>query len=413
MTKDCLTLIQLNSIIRNVFNESFPDAYWLIAEISDVRQASNGHCYLEFIEKDSRTGALLAKAKGNIWSNIFRMLKPYFEQSTGQAFTSGIKVLVRVSVEFHEIYGYSLNVADIDPSYTLGDMQRQRQMIIQQLEEEGILYLNKELEFPQLPQRIAIITSASAAGYEDFSDQLNNNPLGFVFYPKLFPAIMQGEKTESSIISALNKIYEHIEMFDLVVIIRGGGATSDLHSFDTYDLAANCAQFPLPIITGIGHERDQTILDMIANRRAKTPTAVAEILIDTVTETFEELLSLKEEIVSISKNKIQQEAQNLQITGLKLTHITKTLLEKHHLFLQFYTGNLKIKISQYLSRKKQELDVCSNRVKLSSPEHILSKGYSITLKDGKPIKSVHSLRPGDQIKTVFADGETDSIVKSI
>lgn len=410
MTKDCLTLTELNLFVREIISEAFPETYWLVSEISDVRQASNGHCYFEFIEKNPQTGILVAKAKGNIWNSTFRMLKPYFEQSTGQLFTSGIKVLVKVSVEFHELYGYSLTVLDIDPSYTLGDLQRQRQMIIHRLEEEGILNLNKELDFPSLPQKIAVITSASAAGYEDFLDQLKNNSQRFVFYPTLFPAVMQGEKTEKSIITALDQIYEHVDLFDLVVIIRGGGATSDLHSFDSYDLAANCAQFPLPIITGIGHERDETLLDAVANKRMKTPTAVAEILIETVMDTYAELLDVQNEIISLTKEKLLQRKQDLQISALKLTQAPKVLLEKQSVFLRSYPINLKKKTALYFFRRKQDLENAVYRIKLFSPEHILSKGYSITLKDGKPVKSASVIKKGDRLKTIFQIGSIESIV---
>ncbi|MEG1544209.1 MAG: exodeoxyribonuclease VII large subunit, partial [Tannerellaceae bacterium] len=215
-------------------------------EMSDVRvNASSGHCYLEFIEKNQQTGMLMAKVRGSVWAKTFHMLKPYFEQETGQLFASGLKVLVKVSVEFHELYGFSLTVLDIDPAYTVGDMVRRRMDIIRQLKEEGVFTLNKELSLPPLPQRIAVITSSTAAGYEDFLHQLADNKAGYAFYPKLFPALMQGDKTEVSVIAALDRIYRHADNFDVVVIIRGGGSTSDLNSFDSYPLAANCAQFPV------------------------------------------------------------------------------------------------------------------------------------------------------------------------
>ena len=274
------SLLELNNRVKGAVLNAFPETCWVRAEMSDVRtNAASGHCYLEFIEKSAITGQLVAKARGSIWAKTFRMLKPYFEMETGQMFASGLKVLVKVSVEFHELYGYSLTVLDIDPAYTLGDMIRKRMEIIRQLKEEGVFTLNKELPFPTLPKRVAVITSPTAAGYEDFLNQLANNKEGYPFYTKLFPALMQGERTEESVIAALDGVYRHADCFDVVVIIRGGGATSDLNSFDSYLLAANCAQFPLPIITGIGHERDDTILDMVAHTRMKTPTAVAEFLI--------------------------------------------------------------------------------------------------------------------------------------
>ena len=239
-----LSLYELNALVRQSVRLSMPDAYWVQAELSDVRTNYSGHCYLEFVQKDPKSNALLAKARGIVWSNVFRELKPYFERETGQVFVAGLKVLVRVTVDFHELYGYSLTVIDIDPTYTLGDMAKRRREILQRLEEEGVLTLNKELELPELTQRIAVISSPTAAGYGDFCDQLERNAFGFVFYTKLFPAVMQGEQVEDSIIRALNRVYAELEHWDVVVIIRGGGATSDLSGFDTYELATNCAQFP-------------------------------------------------------------------------------------------------------------------------------------------------------------------------
>ena len=270
MEQQALSLYELNGLVKRSIRSCLPDTYWVQAELSDVRTNYSGHCYLEFVQKDAGGNNLIAKARGTIWSNIFKMLKPYFEQETGQAFTSGIKVLVEVSVEFHELYGFSLTVLDIDPTYTVGDMERKRREILRQLEEEGVIDLNKELEMPMLPQRVAVISSATAAGYGDFCNQLTNNPRGYGFRTELFPAIMQGERVEESVIAALDAIYERMEEFDVVVIIRGGGATSDLSGFDTYALAANCAQFPLPIITGIGHERDDTVIDKVAHTRVQT-----------------------------------------------------------------------------------------------------------------------------------------------
>ena len=289
MENQPLSLFELNALVRKSVKLCLPDEYWVQAELSDVRTNYSGHCYLEFVQKDSRGNALVAKARGMIWSNIYVMLKPYFERETGQTFTSGIKVLVKVTVDFHELYGYSLTVVDIDPAYTLGDMARRRKEIIRRLEEEGVLTLNKELEMPLLPQRVAVISSATAAGYGDFCNQLLNNADGLVFYPHLFAAVMQGDKVEASVIAALNAIYKEVDRWDVVVIIRGGGATSDLSGFDTYDLAANCAQFPLPIITGIGHERDDTVIDMVSHTRVKTPTAAAEFLINRMRETASDL----------------------------------------------------------------------------------------------------------------------------
>jgi exodeoxyribonuclease VII large subunit len=407
---DFLTLSQLNLLIAGEVKQAFPDTYWLLAETSDVRFNNNGHCYLEFIEKEEKSGNIIAKAKGYIWRNTFQVLKPYFEEKTGQSFVSGIKVLVRVSVEFNPIYGYGLSVYDIDPTYTLGDIQRRRQEILRQLEEEGILKLNKELEMPLLPQRIAIITSPTAAGYEDFQNHLLHNEQGFVFYPHLFPAVMQGDQTENSIIAALEKIYIHREQFDVVVIIRGGGASSDLLAFDSYLLASHCAQFPLPIITGIGHERDNTILDFIAYHRAKTPTAVADYLVSLLEETAEELEDIRNAIVSGITQSMETSKEFLRRMSLQLPLYLNTTLERHNYALTTLTMDIQRSTQQFFQNQTNRLKEKESFFQLSSPAYILAKGYSITLKDGKSVKTAKALKNKDVIRTLLADGEIVSVV---
>jgi len=409
---NALSLSQLNRLVGEVIKDTFSETYWLIAEISDVRvNHSNGHCYLEFIEKNELTGAIIAKAKGHIWNNTFRMLKPYFEETTQQSFTSGLKILVCAGIEFHELYGYGLTVYDIDPTYTLGDLQRKRQEIIKRLDDEGILTMNKELEFSKIPQRVAIISSPTAAGYEDFSDHLVNNKYGFVFYPKLFPALMQGEQTESSVVKALDKIYEYQNAFDVVVIIRGGGATSDLSSFDSYLLAANCAQFPLPVITGIGHERDDTVLDTVAYQRVKTPTAAADFLIEKTAETCDELMNLENEIISGATQVLNHAAQNLQNLSLRIPNSVLSLLEKQYSALELYKIKLQHAVKNRLNEAKSQLKEKEDFIKLSSPNYILAKGYSITLKDGKAVKNAADLKHGDRILTKLNKGEVKSIIE--
>jgi exodeoxyribonuclease VII large subunit len=279
---EAIKLSELNGLVRKVVTDAFPEKIWVIGEISEMKINRNGHCYLNLIEKDEATDTVVAQARATIWSYTFRMLRPYFETTTGQILIEGLKVLVNVSVEFHELYGYSLNIQDIDPTYTLGDMARRRREIIARLTDEGVLDMNKEVEFPLAPQKIAVISSETAAGYRDFTDHLLNNPAGYIFYPKLFPAVMQGSQTEISVIEALDHIYEYEDLFDVVVIIRGGGSQIDLSCFDNYNLAYHITQFPLPVITGIGHEKDNTIVDLVAHTRLKTPTAVAEFLIGEV-----------------------------------------------------------------------------------------------------------------------------------
>ena len=281
--REWVSLYELNRLVREVIETEMPREYWVEAELSECRE-SRGHCYMELIEKDSQSATPIARASAKCWASKWSVVRPYFERTTGQVLHAGMKVLLKVYAQFHEAYGFSWIVTDIDPTYTLGDMARKRQEIIRQLKEEGIFDLQKELELPLFCQHIAVISSETAAGYGDFCNQLADNPYGFQFRTQLFPAIMQGEGVEQSIIAALNRIYEsqsnHNSQvsilnshFDCVVIIRGGGATSDMSGFDTLALAENVANFPLPIITGIGHDRDESILDMVSHTRVKTPTA--------------------------------------------------------------------------------------------------------------------------------------------
>lgn len=429
-----LSLLELNNRVKGAVLNAFPETCWVRAEMSDVRtNAASGHCYLEFIEKNPVTGQLVAKARGSIWAKTFRMLKPYFEMETGQRFASGLKVLVKVSIEFHELYGYNLTVLDIDPAYTVGDMIRKRMEIIRQLKEEGVFTLNKELPLPTLPKRIAVITSPTAAGYEDFLNQLANNKAGYPFYTKLFPALMQGERTEESVIAALDRVYRHIDCFDVVVIIRGGGATSDLSSFDSYLLAANCAQFPLPVITGIGHERDDTILDMVAHTRMKTPTAVAEFLIGQMDKVADELDALQQAVCMLSNDILLRQKNFLQLLGSRLPALAVNRIERNRSLLQRLGGQLPAMASSLLQRRASSLDTLQlhlkNRVetklteqnrfiqlteqfvKMASPDYVLKRGYSLTLKDGKIIKQAAGLNKGDELTTRFADGEIRSTIK--
>lgn len=411
MDNQTLSLFELNNIIKGILTDSLPQHFWIRAETSDVRVNQNGHCYLEFIEKDSKGQSLIAKSRAMIWSNTFYVLRAYFENATGQAFSSGLKVLVQVSVEFHELYGFSLTVQDIDPSYTLGDQARNRALILKQLEEDGVIDLNKELELPQPTNRIAIISSPTAAGYEDFCDQLAHNAYGFAFYTKLFPAIMQGDRAADSIISALEHIYEYQDCFDVVVIIRGGGATSDLNCFDSYLLAASCAQFPLPIITGIGHERDETVLDIVAHTRAKTPTAVAEFLIANLGETALFLSDVANNIGTLTLQKLQEDTIKLNTYLTQVTFLIKNRYKEQNNHLAFISSEIKKLVNQKLKENKNSLDVFDKHLQLISPENILKKGYTLTLKDGKIIKQSAELKKGDEITTLFHDGEKESTVK--
>ncbi|HZJ79515.1 MAG TPA: exodeoxyribonuclease VII large subunit [Dysgonamonadaceae bacterium] len=408
MEQDILSLLELNLSIKEAISQEFDAAYWVRAETSDVRPHRNGHCYLEFIEKAKDGHSIVAKARGTIWASTFNLLKPYFEQETGQAFTSGITVLVRVTVAFHETYGLGLNVVDIDPSYTLGEIARNRMLVLKQLEEEGVLNLNKELSLAEPLNRIAVISSQSAAGYEDFHSQLEHNSEGLIFYKKLFPAIMQGDRSEASIIAALELIYAHKELFDVVVIIRGGGATSDLSCFDSYALATNCAQFPLPIISGIGHERDVTVLDAVAHTRVKTPTAAAEFLINRVATTNNYLMELQDRLVQATRNILAEEEGQLNGWSKDVYHNSKSLLQSNSNTLLFLNEKLRSAVKRKIEKEKFAIERYEHFVLLSLPENMLKRGYSITTRNGKTIKSVSDLTVGDVITTQLLDGEIDS-----
>ncbi|MDD2436790.1 MAG: exodeoxyribonuclease VII large subunit [Massilibacteroides sp.] len=431
-----LTLRELNLRVKSAIQAQVSGMYWLRAETSDVRvNHASGHCYLEFVEKNKQTGQIVAKARASIWAKTFALLKPYFERETRQAFVSGLSVLVKVTVDFHELYGFSLTVYDIDPSYTLGDMARRRMEIVKQLNEEGIFTLNKELPFPAIPQRIAVITSPTAAGYEDFVNQLTNNKPGYPFQIKLFTALMQGEKTEESIISALDRIYGYADYFDVVAIIRGGGSTSDLNCFDSYLLAANCAQFPLPVITGIGHERDETVLDMVANTRMKTPTAVAEFLIGRMDLAAEAVEDLYQSLTTLVEKRLTEQKSLLQMLISRLPITVVNLLEKMRSQLLTLGGKLptasillvstqksilndRFRQLQQLSytqleKNRKFLQLTEQFVTLASPEYILKRGYSLMLKEGKIVKSVSSFSEGETFIARLADGEVNAVVRFV
>lgn len=427
-----LSLSELNRQVKSAIRDLLPGAYWLRAETSDVRSNQSGHCYLEFVEKDKVTQSIVARARGVIWANVYRMLSPFFEQETGQPFVSGLSVLVRVTVDFHELYGYSLTVVDIDPSFTLGEMARNRQRVLKQLETDGVLTLNKELEMPELANRVAVISSPTAAGYEDFKDQLANNPGGIVFYSKLFPAVMQGERSEESIIAALEKIYQYKDLFDVVAIIRGGGASSELSTFDSYHLASNVAQFPLPVISGIGHERDVTVLDVVAHTRGKTPTAVAEILIARAMKTASELLELEEKVVtqteafllneqkdimSLTVNTrylfmqaLQKETADLQHTSVTMRRVLAHTLQKETASLQHVSASMKRVLTHALQKENHLMNSIQQLVQAVSPENVLKRGYTLSLKGGKVITSLNDVREGDVLETRFKDGTATSVI---
>ncbi len=410
MENSSLSLYQLNTLIHRIIEEHTADEYWLHAELSEVRVNTAGHCYLEFIEKHPRGNTLLAKARGVVWSNVYRLMASYFERETGRAFVSGIKVLVKVRPDFHELYGYTLTVLDIDPTFTLGDMVRRRREILNQLEEEGVLTLNKELPMPQLPRRVAVISSTGAAGYGDFCRQLLDNPHGYLFCVRLFPAIMQGERVEQSICAALDDIYADIDSWDVVVIIRGGGAVSDLSGFDTYLLASSVAQFPIPIITGIGHERDDTVIDLVSHTRVKTPTAAAEFLVNCMHEAESRLNEVADYIHSYVLNRLETEEYRLMEIARHLPAIFtfRRIHEERRLELLWQRALSSINL--LLANAEHRLQLVSQRAESCDIEKTLARGYTLTLKDGRIVTDAVQLSEGDHLVTQFSNGEVHSVV---
>lgn len=457
MATEGITLSTLNGMIREAMQEAFPGAVWVVAEILEMSINRTGHCYLELVEKSATGDQIVAKSRATIWSSRFRMLRPYFESASGAQLQPGIKVLLRAMVSFHELYGLSLNVTDIDPSYTMGEMEIRKREVIARLRAAGIMEMNRELELTLVPQRIAVISSETAAGYGDFIDSLMNNSSGFSFSVSLFPAIVQGEAAEQSIISALEQVYATGDAFDTLVLIRGGGSRSDLDCFNGYELAMNIAQFPLPVLTGIGHDRDETIADIVAHRSLKTPTAVAEFLIDRVTGFTERLALLEERFSQIIQAIMQQEKMALQQKAYDLHHLAQQYIveEKHAMELfnseirrsaerilkeavtrvSDYSGKIKYIWKGLYDHRKRDLQMLRERreravierfrsgrehlnsiersLDLLRPEKVLARGYTLTLSEGRIIKSVQSLKKGSDVETVMSDGKFRSIVEKI
>ena len=423
---------ELNGLVSAVIETTLNKEYWVEAELSEVREV-RGHCFMELVQKDENTHTPVAKASAKCWKSTWMLVKPYFERVTGQVMHAGMKVLLRVYANFHEAYGFSWIVTDINPEYTMGDLARRRLAIIRQLKEEGVYDLQRELRLPLFAQRIAVISSEGAAGYGDFCHQLENNGYGFQFDVTLFPAVMQGEQVEDSIVCALDSINTRIDDFDVVVIIRGGGATSDLSGFDTLCLAENVANFPLPIITGIGHERDESILDMVSHTRVKTPTAAASFLIDHLATVQRHLDDVRQQLVTTVLGRLDAERLRINKLGTQIPLLATEVLKHEEVRL----GRMKVLVEQAVGMglQKRESDLKQLRLQLKStaesalqsqvsrlrelklkvqqldPERMLHYGYSITMKGGRVVRDASALADGDELLTKLAKGNVTSIVK--
>lgn len=431
MKMKTITLYELNSLVRQTIEIGLPKSYWVEAEISELRE-NGGHCYLELIEKDKRYNTPIAKASARCWRQTWGMVKPYFENTTGQQLRAGMKVLIEVYAQFHEAYGFSWIISDIDPNYTLGDMARKRQEIIKRLKEEGVFDLNKQLDLPLFSQRIAVISSKSAAGYGDFANQLYGNQYGYYFEAELFAATMQGEDVERSIIKALNAINDRCDDFDCVVIIRGGGATSDMSGFDALELAENVANFPLPIITGIGHDRDECILDMVSHTRVKTPTAAAALLIDNLHTAERRIDDARQRIDNLTSRKMEVEKLRLSRLAERLPALFGSVKDKQEARLDILqerlfrlaeirlsnceniVGQLEKKISltaeHLLMVEKHRLELLEGRAQNLDPQLLLRRGYSITLVGGKALRDPSQVKQGDKIETRLEKGTIISTI---
>ena len=425
------SLLELNTLVRRTVELGLPGQLWVEAELAEARE-SRGHCYMELIQKDDSTNTPVARASAKCWRQTWMMLRAHFERTTGQMFHAGMKVRLRVYAQFHEAYGFSWIVTDIDPYFTVGDMARRRQEIVRQLKAEGVFDLNRELDFPMFAQRIAVISSETAAGYGDFCNQLADNDYGFSFTTRLFPAVMQGEQVEQSVIAALDRINRCSDEFDCVVIIRGGGATSDMSGFDTLPLTENVANFPLPVITGIGHDRDESIIDMVAHTRVKTPTAAAALLISRLKATADLIDSCRERVLRAVSRRMETERMRLgrlseriptlfsvvrtrhesrlEIMQRRLTAaITRRLTAEHHR-VETLTQSLAPLTERRMTAERHRLDMLAQRAKALDPTLLLRRGYSITLHQGRAVRDAGALKPGDEIVTRLATGSITATV---
>ncbi len=429
-----LTLYELNNLVSEVISSVMPDEYWVEAEISELRVV-RGNCYMELVQKAEDTRTPVARASAKCWRTYWILVQSSFERVTGRQLCPGMKVMMRVYADFHEAYGFSWIVTDINAEYTLGDIARRRREIIARLKEEGVFDLQKELIIPLFAQRVAVISSDNAAGYDDFCNQLQNNEKGLAFSVKLYPAVMQGESTEDSVIEALDRIYKDEDKFDVVVIIRGGGATSDLSGFDTLSLAENVANFPLPIIVGIGHNRDESVLDLVANMSVKTPTAAAAFLIDRLAAVAARVDAAATSLSKYVTNRIEQEKSRIKYLSTVLPSLYAAVKSRENMRISRMSDSLYVAVRQIVASEKARLDLMpqrlsgawrqavtgeshrlqmlEQRVAASDPKRMLARGYTLTLHDGRAVTDLSSLKKGDMLTTLFAGGEVVSEVNKI
>lgn len=429
-----MTLLELNGLVSELIETCMgQNSFWVEAEIAGLNERT-GHCYLELIEKDATGNTPVARASAVCWRSKWSVVNAHFNRVAGKRLAVGMKVLLKVSPQFHVNYGFSWIVSDIDPSFTLGDMLLKRQRIIAQLKEEGMFDANRSLSLPMFTQRIAVISSATAAGYGDFCNHLEENEFGYQFHTSLFAAIMQGEGVERSVIAALDQVNRRVEEFDCVVITRGGGATSDLSGFDTYDLACNVVNFPLPVITAIGHDRDESVLDMVSNVRVKTPTAAAALLIDRLHQVDLRIEQAGARILNVVEGRMQQEQMRFKHLSVRIPTLfalvkakqtgridacqsrmetlVRMRVERGKAVVERWESRVANNVATLLANERHRLQLLEQRMEAVDPKRILERGYSITLKEGKAVRSIADLELGDRMETRLKDGMAISVVTS-
>ncbi len=403
-----LSLTELQQIIRDSLYMALPDFYWVTAEISELKENYAGHCYLELIEKEPGEKNVRARLRAVIWSNRYRFLGAFFRDASGESLKEGLKVLIRIKIDYHELYGLTLVISDIDPAYTIGDMAMRRQLIIRRLEEEGVISMNRDLEFPLLPQRIAVISSESAAGYRDFTNHLKGNSYNYVYYTALFEAVMQGVETEKSVISALDRIADHRELFDAVAIIRGGGSQSDLSWFDNYNIAYHVTQFPIPVITGIGHDKDLSVTDLVAFNALKTPTAVADFLIGKSADAEAGLNNLVIRINDLTRSEMEENRRVIESLRIRMISSAGLVSTGKRMIVERLRSDLIKGTMNLIKNISAGITGFESTLGMLDPENVLRRGYSITTMNGRLIKSVSEVSVDDVIETRLRDGDIKS-----
>ena len=406
-TRPHITLLELQRHVRQCLGEQFPFPIWVSAEIADLKVNYSGHCYLELIEKaqGGNNGVPTAQTRADIWRSSYSRIAAYFEAETGQRLAPGLRILAQVVVNYHELYGFSLQITELDTTFTLGDMEQQRLQTIARLKEEGVWELNRSLPIPLLVPRIAIVSSAQAAGYQDFCKELERS--GYRFQATLFEAVMQGVAAEESIIEALGCVAERYEEFDAVVIVRGGGSTSDLNCFNAYRLSSHIAQFPLPVLTGIGHDKDQSVVDMVAHTALKTPTATAGWLVERMQQIEGWLEGAAQQLHELTISRMRDAALNLEqrMGELRRMAVERTLSEKLHLEQDIRL--LTERITNGLRFEQQRLEGASQAVESRSPHHILKLGFAIVRAENRALSSIEALKRHTHLTIELADGTTD------